>query len=875
MQSRDRDSQIRGARLLGSSTRGSLNQRNDRDDLFRFNLSGRSSVNLELSGITRRTNADVELYRLNRPLQDVVRSIGRVSFRMLRGTQRSQNLSLVASSRRGGNRSEQVSTTLEAGDYIVRVLQRQGNSRYQLSFRSTVILPPPPPENPVPVPTPTPGPSPTPTPGPAPTPTPAPAIPLAIPTANAITGNVGGARPLVDYSFSVADSRDLEFNLSGLTGDADVAILAADRATVLRTSSNLGANPERFIQTLPSGGYFLRVFRKDATVNTNFQLRVTPLTDAVNGDTEVSAVPITFNPTTQTFTQSNYVGENTQSPFDYYQFTTPVGQAQFLTAQMTGLFDNLDIELYSPSDPTTVLQSNKAGASEETFGGTLAGGTTYILKVASGAVAPGATPAGSTYNLSLRLSPTQSRPSVSRDISFGPNGSGIERLTAAGSRAYFIANDGSGKALWVSDGTLNGTRSIRRFDEIGAFATVDGILYFSANDGVSGTELWRSDGTAAGTRIVQDYRPGTGNLNPQEFTVVGNRLYFLGQSAGVGSVNLFYLSSNAQSPIQEVITATSNPNVEALNVGKLTAIGDTLYFTSSERIGATSNSGLELMRIQDADNSTTIQRIDVFENLGPSTPEASSPTFLTAVGNSLFFQARRLVEGAARTELVRFTPGDGVTTVDTLTTFDVPPNDLASTPANLINIDGTLYFTASGENASGADIGNELWALPNAETALETQAPVLVGDINPGSSSNASDLVNLNGALYFLADDGNGKALWRAQQDSGTFTTAKVSSIVASRLDGVEIADAAEKTDLMVVGQGAGAYLYFVGTRAGDTELWFTNGTETGTGVFNINSTASSNPDQLTNINGRLFFVATTPERGAELWTFQGIPNPS
>ncbi|MBC7922074.1 MAG: T9SS type A sorting domain-containing protein, partial [Ferruginibacter sp.] len=70
-----------------------------------------------------------------------------------------------------------------------------------------------------------------------------------------------------------------------------------------------------------------------------------------------------------------------------------------------------------------------------------------------------------------------------------------------------------------SDGTQAGTvlvkdinqgpgSSIPGSSDPGQFVSVDGVIYFRANDGTSGRELWRSDGTPEGTLPVGDIRPG-------------------------------------------------------------------------------------------------------------------------------------------------------------------------------------------------------------------------------------------------------------------------------------------------------------------------------------------------------------------------------
>lgn len=74
----------------------------------------------------------------------------------------------------------------------------------------------------------------------------------------------------------------------------------------------------------------------------------------------------------------------------------------------------------------------------------------------------------------------------------------------------------SGKQLWASDGTADGTYIIDSFISNSYFNTIRGltvlnnILVFMANDGINGWELWVSDGTKNGTKII-DINPGTGH----------------------------------------------------------------------------------------------------------------------------------------------------------------------------------------------------------------------------------------------------------------------------------------------------------------------------------------------------------------------------
>ena len=127
-----------------------------------------------------------------------------------------------------------------------------------------------------------------------------------------------------------------------------------------------------------------------------------------------------------------------------------------------------------------------------------------------------------------------------KDVLPGPLGSAPAYLTAFGNRLFFAAdNPQIGRELWVSDGTVGGTKLFKDLDPNVIFGrpasgnpqnlvVMGNHLLFTAKTGTSGREPWISDGTAKGTQILKDLVPGSKDMTLALFTVAGKYGFFIG-----------------------------------------------------------------------------------------------------------------------------------------------------------------------------------------------------------------------------------------------------------------------------------------------------------------------------------------------------------
>ncbi|HSP81726.1 MAG TPA: ELWxxDGT repeat protein, partial [Myxococcaceae bacterium] len=114
----------------------------------------------------------------------------------------------------------------------------------------------------------------------------------------------------------------------------------------------------------------------------------------------------------------------------------------------------------------------------------------------------------------------------------------IFRPTVVKSRLFFLVDNDEGEAsLWVTEGTAASTRPLRFFhgEYPHDLVALGDHLVFSAGgpdpgSGLEGEpegeELWVSDGTVAGTRLVKDIYPGPMGSSPSSLAVQGRRVFF-------------------------------------------------------------------------------------------------------------------------------------------------------------------------------------------------------------------------------------------------------------------------------------------------------------------------------------------------------------
>lgn len=401
--------------------------------------------------------------------------------------------------------------------------------------------------------------------------------------------------------------------------------------------------------------------------------------------------------------------------------------------------------------------------------------------------------------------------------------------------ANAVAPIGSSSFLkQIQTQNLSGVVGASSSSSMASSVTLNGIVYFIATTPETGLELFSSDGTAAGTNLVKDAVPGIqGNAN--NLTLSNGRIFFTSADS---------TSSGNTEPWVSDGTAAGTFRLKDIQPGT----------SSSSASGFVQGpNGLTYFLADDGSTSLAANGSNVFNGIAIWATDGTT---------------------------------DGTYKVIDVNTYSYGPVSgsyfqASSAYSSFTSCAGKLFFSASDDNYSG---WNELWVTNG--TAAGTQevkdinqvattisismfSPTL-GTIPANTTSNGgsspSELVCLNNILYFSADDGFGRTLWRSDGTSaGTY-------MVRPAADG---SSPSSPTRIAVLGNrlimSAFTFDYGPSLENLGTELWISDGTSSGTLLLkDINpGTTSSSPGNFTAFNSQLFFTATD-SRGTELWKTDG-----
>jgi ELWxxDGT repeat protein len=307
----------------------------------------------------------------------------------------------------------------------------------------------------------------------------------------------------------------------------------------------------------------------------------------------------------------------------------------------------------------------------------------------------------------------------------------VEDVIQYGSSTYFTKSSHGG--LWKTDGTAAGTTLVKKYAS-GSLAVLNGSLYFFIDN-----QFWRTDGTAAGTQeLIQSVNYGSigADLQTHQGQLYFNEVFYdyYGESPPTYAL---YVSDG---------TKTAPTKVADSRGTQFTEVGGSLYVAI----------GTGLYQVQGA---TTKLVFDA---------TSSVINGLTAVGNKLYFSADVQNSGKG-TELYQTDTVTGTTQL----VKDINPGSGDSSPSDLVNFNGKLYFAAD----DGVH-GRELWQSDG--TASGT---VLVKDLYAGAvGSDPHSLTVLAdgpGAIYFAARQGYRTVLWKSDGTAaGTVPVADSSGLV-------------------------------------------------------------------------------------------------
>jgi ELWxxDGT repeat protein len=419
----------------------------------------------------------------------------------------------------------------------------------------------------------------------------------------------------------------------------------------------------------------------------------------------------------------------------------------------------------------------------------------------------------------------------------------IEPVAEFNGAYYFRARNAAGVQLWKTDGTVAGTVAVATTSPTGSSdTTVGGVVFnnrlFFLVDGGSQygaqSTLWSTDGTSAGTvpLVYAGHEPDV----VEELLVANGKLFFavgdVGQEDGVSREAVY----STDGTVAGTVKLLEN---DGGGIGQLIALGNKVVF--SARIPGLGN---ELWQSDGTLAGTTVV-IDLAAGQTSGVSISSSAPF--KFNNAVYFVGTNRADGVDD-ELWR---SDG-TAAGTYRVKDIFPGPDDSSIENPVVGDSFFYFTAITSTA-----GRELWRSDGTEAGT-----VQVKDITPGATGANPRLLVANGDLLFFTVGGSitNLTLWRSDgSEAGTVEVKLLGSPTFAQFGPLVVAPGGI---VFLYNNGEGKQIWFSNGEAGQT--YALTDPETGTPLLvgtEILATLFSG-----SAGGTFFFAAYTSSKGRELW---------
>ncbi|GGB78632.1 hypothetical protein GCM10011325_02690 [Dyadobacter sediminis] len=509
-----------------------------------------------------------------------------------------------------------------------------------------------------------------------------------------------------------------------------------------------------------------------------------------------------------------------------------------------------------------------------------------------------------------------------KDIRPGSMGSDIQELAAVGNKAAFTANDGNGEKLWQSDGSPNGTTiladmpasrlinvngtlyfngnpesgselfkstmvtsgtsAVTNFAKSGSmplgFTQINGVSYFSADDGINGRELWKTNGSTAGTVLVSDIQSGVNGSNPEQITHVNGTAFFVTGSGsqvhglwktggtaattiklkdfpksyelqGLINVNgtLFFGVHDTSGSMQLWKSDGSSAGTQLIRTFPLTDTFSPVAFNGHVYFGAYDNiNNIGLWKSNGTPEGTTLVK-DMPVDAGSSVYKT-----LTVAGNFIYYIATGYENLRSHFYLVKTNGTTQETTV-------IKELDATFFFTKLVAVNDLLFFRSRDQSDREDVFEENLWRSDG--TAQGTYSVATIRSFTGEEEIGPGNMIAVNGVFYF-AHDGE-REIWKS--NGTTAGTQKVTNFGSMRSEGYF-------EHLTAIGNT----LYYV-TSDGTSgrEIWKTDlATQTTSLAYDLTPNGSTVFYELGVLNNQLLISADNGLYGAELFQYQDATVP-